>query len=338
MCQIMECVPNFSEGRDPQKIKTLVRTIQSVGGVNVLHVDSGYAANRTVITFAGKPELVVEAAFQAVKKAAGLIDMRFHSGEHPRFGATDVLPLVPVANISMEETIEWSMKLGRRIGEELGISVFCYENSADSEQRRSLALCRSGEYEGLAEKMKRPEWKPDFGPATLNARSGAVALGARPFLIAYNVNLKTTDVGIARHIAGKIRESGCVMPGENRKIRLPGELKKLRAIGWFIREYGMAQVAMNLLDYSVTSVHQAFETVAVHAEQMGIEVAGSELIGLVPLAAILDTGRYYARRQGKVPDSADELICFADRGLGLSQLSPFDPALRILEYRVVQAE
>ena len=295
----------------------------------------------------GEPEQVVEAAFQGAKMAARLIDMSKHKGEHPRFGATDVCPLVPIANISMVETVLYARKLAKRIGEELGISVYCYEFAATNEERRSLATCRSGEYEGLKEKFQKPEWKPDFGPDILNERCGATAVGARNFLIAYNVNLNTTSVRRANSIAFDVREAGRVvregdpMTGKivndanGEPLRIPGTLKKVRAIGWFIQEYGVAQISMNLTDITVTSMHHAFDEVVERARERGIRVTGSELIGVIPLQAMIDAGKYFLRKQERsvgIPDA--EIIKIAVKSLGLDELAPFDPKKRIIEYLI----
>ncbi len=347
MKQLIECVPNFSEGRDEKIIKQITDAIQAVDGIKLLNVDPGKATNRTVVTFVGEPEQVIEAAFQGAKMAAQLIDMSKHKGEHPRFGATDVCPLVPIANISMEETVVYARRLAKRMGEELGISVYCYEFAASSEERRSLANCRAGEYEGLKEKLQQPEWKPDFGPDILNERSGASAVGARNFLIAYNVNLNTTSVRRANSIAFDVREAGRVVRegdpltgkivnGENGEpVRIPGTLKKVRAIGWFIQEYGIAQISMNLTDITVTSMHQAFDEVVEKARDRGIRVTGSELIGVIPLQAMLDAGKYFLRKQQRstgIPDA--EIIKIAIKSLGLDELAPFDPKKRIIEYLI----
>ncbi|MDP2887514.1 MAG: glutamate formimidoyltransferase, partial [Bacteroidota bacterium] len=347
MQQLIECVPNFSEGRDEKIIRQITDAIQSVDGIKLLNVDPGKDTNRTVVTFVGEPEQVVEAAFRGAKMAAQLIDMGKHKGEHPRFGAMDVCPLVPIANISMEETVVYARRLAKRVGEELGISVYCYEFAAFSNDRQSLANCRAGEYEGLKEKLQKPEWKPDFGPVVLNERSGATAIGARNFLIAYNVNLNTTSVRRANSIAFDVREAGRVVRegdqvtgkivnDENGEpLRIPGTLKKVRAIGWFIKEYGVAQISMNLTDISVTSMHQAFDEVVERAHERGIRVTGSELIGVIPLQAMLDAGKYFLRKQQRsvgIPD--EEIIKIAVKSLGLDELSPFDPKKRIIEYLI----
>ena len=345
MKQLIECVPNFSEGRDLSFIKQITDVIESVKGIRLLNVDPGFATNRTVVTFVGEPELVVEAAFKAIERASELIDMRYHKGEHPRFGATDVCPLVPISNITMEETVEYARLLAKRVGEELNISVYCYESAAYEEKRQSLANCRAGEYEGVAEKMKTAGWQPDFGPSTLNARSGASAIGARNFLIAYNVNLNTTSVRLANSIAFDVREAGrtkrvgdpvtgkIVTDEHGEPVRIPGTLKKVRAIGWFIEEYGIAQISMNLTDITTTSIHQAFDEVCERARDRGIRVTGSELIGIIPLKAMLDAGKYFLQKQHRsvgIPDR--EIIRIAVKSLGLDELAPFDPDKRIIEY------
>lgn len=347
--KLIECVPNFSEGRDPATIKQITDQIESVEGVRLLDVDPGKATNRTVVTFVGSPEPVCEAAFRAAKKAAELIDMRKHKGEHPRFGATDVCPLVPVANITMEETVEHARKLARRIGEELGISVYCYEYAAKSEQRRNLAACREGEYEGLAAKLARPEWKPDFGPAALNARAGATAVGARDFLVAYNVNLNSTSTRRANAIAFDIREKGrkkrtgdpltgpVVKDAAGNEVWEPGSLKCVKAIGWFIEEYGIAQISINLTNLNVTPLHVAFDEVCKKAAERGIRVTGSELVGLVPLAAMLDAGRYFLKKQQRSTGVSDrELVRIAVKSLGLNDLYPFKPDEKIIEYAIAE--
>jgi glutamate formiminotransferase / formiminotetrahydrofolate cyclodeaminase len=334
MNKIIECVPNFSEGRDESIIQAIAAAIRSVEGVKLLHIDSGKAANRTVMTFAGAPEAVVEAAFQGIKKAAELIDMRLQTGEHPRIGATDVCPLIPISNVTMEETVEWSKKLGAKVGDPLSISTFLYENSASKPERRNLANIRIGEYEGLKKKLTLPEWKPDFGPSEFNPHTGATVIGARDFLIAYNVNLNTKDVTIAKKIAQTVRESGYLVTSPNgEKQRQTGLLKSLKAIGWFIEEFNCAQVSMNLTNIDVTSVHQAFETCSDIAQKYGAKVTGSELIGLMPKRVMMEAGLYFLQKKNEDIDVSEmEIINAGVEGLGLSDLSFFEPRERIIEY------
>lgn len=341
---LIECVPNFSEGRDPAVIEQITREIARVEGVLLLDVDPGKATNRTVVTFVGAPEPVLEAAVRAVKKAAELIDMSQHQGEHPRFGATDVCPLVPVANISMQETVELARRLARRIGDELGISVFCYEHAALRPERKNLASVREGEYEGLEARLKQPEWQPDFGPAVFNPKSGATAVGAREFLVAYNVNLNTTSTRRANAIAFDVREKGrqkldanseVVKDAEGNAVWVPGSLKCVKGIGWYIAEYGIAQVSVNLTDISVTPVHVAFDECSRAAQDRGVRVTGSELVGLIPLGAMLDAGRYFLEKQQRSTGVADsELIKIAVKSLGLNDLYPFKPKEKIVEYAI----
>ena len=332
--RIIECVPNFSEGRDMEIIKQITDVIGAVTGVRVLDVDPGNDTNRTVVTFAGEPEHVCEAAFRAVKRASELIDMAKHHGKHPRMGATDVCPLVPVSGITMEETIVYARELAKRIGEELSIPVYCYENAAFEEKRRNLANCRAGEYEGLKEKLADPGWKPDFGPAEFNEKSGATAVGARDFLVAFNVNLNTTSTRRANAIAFDVREKGRIVKNETgESVTVPGTLKYVKAIGWYIAEYGVAQISMNLTNISVTPVHIAFDEVCRKAEERGVRVTGSELVGMIPLNAMLDAGRYFLAKQKRslgVPD--EELIRIAVRSLGLGDINPFRHEEKIIEY------
>ena len=345
MKQLIECVPNFSEGRDMTVIKQITDEIERSEGVKLLDVDPGAATNRTVVTMVGEPEYVIEAAFRAVKKASEIIDMRKHKGEHPRMGATDVCPFVPVANISMEETVEYARKLAKRIGDELDIPIYCYENAAFTDERRNLANCRSGEYEGMSEKLKDPHWKPDFGPAKFNAGAGTTAVGARDFLVAFNVNLNTTSTRRANAIAFDVRErgrpkreggsaAGKILKDENGKnITIPGALKSVKAIGWFIEEYGVAQISMNLTNISITPVHIAFDETSRKAEARGIRVTGSELVGLIPLQAMLDAGKYFLRKQQRSAGVSDkELLKIAILSMGLDDLKPFDPKEKIIEY------
>ncbi|MCZ6652833.1 MAG: glutamate formimidoyltransferase [Planctomycetota bacterium] len=347
--QLIECVPNFSEGRDLNVIKQITDEIEAVEGVTLLDVDPGQATNRTVVTFVGSPEPVIEAAVRAVRKAAGLIDMSKHHGEHPRFGATDVCPLVPISNITMNETVQHARMLAQRLGEEAGITVYCYENAALSDQRRNLAVVRAGEYEGLKDKLAKPEWKPDFGPAQFNAKSGATAVSARDFLVAYNVNLNTTSTRRANAIAFDVREKGrkkregnpltgpIAKDDSGNDVWIPGSLKCVKGIGWFIEEYGIAQISMNLTNISVTPIHVAFDEVCAKAQARGVRVTGSELVGLVPLNAMLDAGRYFLKKQQRSAGIADrEIIKIAVKSLGLDELSPFDPDDKIIEYAIAQ--
>ena len=337
--RLVECVPNFSEGRNSHIIKQITGVIEETDGVCLLHVDSGKATNRTVVTFVGEPEAVCEAAFRAVKKASEVIDMSKHHGEHPRFGATDVLPLIPVSGITMEETVEWTRKLAKRIGETLQFPVYCYEHAAFSDERRNLACCRAGEYEGLKAKLAKPEWKPDFGPAQFVPKTGAIAVGARNFLIAYNINLNTTSTRRASAVAFDMREKGRKVKDENgHESWKPGLLKAVKGIGWYIEEYGVAQVSMNLTDITVTPMHIAFDTACTCAQARGLRVTGSELVGLVPLQAMLDAGRYFLMKQQRATGISDEeIIKIAVRSMGLDELTPFDPQQKIIEYKMAGA-
>jgi glutamate formiminotransferase/formiminotetrahydrofolate cyclodeaminase len=331
MPALIECVPNFSEGRDLEVIRKITARIESVEGATLLHVDPGKATHRTVVTFAGAPTAVVEAAFRAIATAAETIDMRRHRGEHPRMGATDVCPLVPISGISLEETAELARQLGERVGRELGIPVYLYEASQPDPARKNLSVIRSGEYEGLPKKLADSAWKPDFGPAEFNPRSGATVIGARDFLVAFNVNLNTTSTRRANAVAFDVRESGRGEPPRN----IPGTLKAVKAIGWYIEEYGIAQVSMNLTDLRVTPLHVAFDETCRAAEARGLRVTGSELVGLIPLASMLEAGRHFLRKQQRsIGVSERELIRIAVRSLGLADLTPFDPAQRIIEYRL----
>jgi len=345
--QIIECVPNISEGRDQHIIDEITAVVETVDGVKLLDVDPGKATNRTVITFVGEPELVIEAAFLLIKKASELIDMSKHSGEHPRFGATDVCPLVPIANISMDETIIYAHKLGERVGEELGIPGYFYENAAKKEDRKNLANCRAGEYEGLSKRLVDPNWKPDFGPAEfVKAKSsGVTAISARDFLVAYNINLNTTSTRRANAIAFDIRERGrvkregdgitgkIIKDDQGNPLSEPGTLKSVKGIGWYIEEYGIAQLSLNLTNISITPVHIAFDEACKKAEARGIRVTGSELVGLIPLKAMLDAGKYFLKKQERsLGVSQDELIKIAVKSLGLDDLKPFNPREKIIEY------
>jgi glutamate formiminotransferase/formiminotetrahydrofolate cyclodeaminase len=345
MKKLIECVPNFSEGRDMTIIKQITDIIESIDGIKLLDVDPGAATNRTVVTFVGEPEPVLEAAILGMKKAKELIDMRKQTGAHPRFGATDVCPLVPVSNITMEETVEWAHKLAKRAGEELNYPIYCYENAAQKPERKNLANVRSGEYEGLKKKLTDPNWKPDFGPATFVPETGATAISARDFLVAFNVNLNTTSTRRANAIAFDVRERGrvkregnpitgkIVLDDKGNKVMTPGSLKAVKAIGWFIEEYGVAQISMNLTNINITSVHKAFDEVNKSATARGIRVTGSELVGVMPLNAILDAGKHFLRKQNRsVGVSNEELIKIAVKSMGLDDLKPFNPRENIIEY------
>jgi glutamate formiminotransferase/formiminotetrahydrofolate cyclodeaminase len=341
---IIECVPNFSEGRNMEIIKQITHEIEQVEGVRLLDVDPGKATNRTVVTFVGHPLAVVEAAFQAIRKAGELIDMRTHTGEHPRMGATDVCPLVPISGITMEETVVFAKILAKRVGEELGIPAYLYEYAAPAGYRKNLADIRSGEYEGIAAKIIKPEWKPDFGPAIFNGRSGATVIGARDFLIAYNINLNTTSTRRANAVAFDIREKGRQKKDEKGKVVKdehgeavwePGLLKSVKAIGWYIEEYGIAQISVNLVNRNVTPLHVLFDTACERAAARGMRVTGSELVGLAPLQALLEAGKYFLRKQQRsVGVGEAELVRIAVKSLGLDELTPFDPQKKIIEYRL----
>ena len=347
MPALIECVPNFSEGRDLEVIRQITAAIESVEGAALLHLDPGRATNRTVVTFAGPPEPVVEAAFRAIARAAELIDMSRHRGEHPRMGATDVCPLIPISGIGMEETAELARRLGDRVGRDLGIPVYLYEAAQTDPNRKDLAVIRAGEYEGLPRKISDPAWKPDFGPAVFNPKSGATVIGARDFLVAFNVNLNTTSTRRANAVAFDLRESGrpkregdpltgkIVPDAAGNPVMVPGSLKAVKAIGWYIPEYGIAQVSMNLTNLKVTPLHVAFEEACRKAEARGLRVTGSELVGLIPKAAILEAGRYFLRKQQRsVGVTEAELVRIAVRSLGLDELAPFNPEERIIEYRL----
>lgn len=341
MRQIIECVPNFSEGNDLNIIQQITSQIETVEGVRLLNVDPGKATNRTVVTFVGEPEAVIEAAFRAIRKAGELIDMRHHTGEHPRMGATDVCPLIPVAGISMEETAAYARRLAQRVGEELELPVYLYEAAQPDKSRSNLSVIRAGEYEGFFKKIQLPEWKPDFGPAVFDAQRGATVIGARDFLVAYNINLNTTSTRRANAIAFDVREAGrvkrengkIVYDADGKPVNIPGSLKAVKAIGWYIEEYGIAQISINLTNLAITPIHIAFDEVCRKADARGVRVTGSELVGLVPLQALLDAGRYFlAKQQRSTGVSEKELIKIAVRSLGLDELSPFKPEERIIEY------
>ena len=343
--QLIECVPNFSEGVNMDIINAITNEISSVSGVKLLDVDPGKATNRTVVTFVGEPKDVIEAAVLAIKKAGELIDMSTHSGEHPRMGATDVCPLIPIANISMAETVKYAEELGQRVGEECGIPVYLYESAAKKADRKNLAVIRSGEYEGFEKKMQDPHWAPDYGPTTFNKRSGATVIGARDFLVAYNINLNTTSTKRANSVAFDIRENGrvkrsghpvsgpIVRDADGNAERVPGLLKTVKAIGWYIEEYGIAQISMNLTDINTTSLHKAFETTRECANKRGLRVTGSELVGLVPKKVLIDAGLFFLKQQNRsVAVSEEEIMHIAVKSLGLDELGPFDPKKKVIEY------
>lgn len=345
MQQLIECVPNFSEGLDMSVIHQITNEIESVEGIRLLNVDPGKATNRTVVTFVGNPQAVIDAAFLAIRKAGELIDMSKHKGEHPRMGATDVCPLIPIANISMEETAAWAQKLGERVGNELHIPVYLYEAAQKNKDRNNLSVIRAGEYEGFFKKIKLPEWKPDFGPTEFDAKRGATVIGARDFLVAYNVNLNTTSTRRANSIAFDVREAGrvkregdpingkIVTDAAGHPVSIPGSLKSVKAIGWFIEEYGVAQISMNLTNINITPLHIAFDEVCKKATERGIRVTGSELVGLVPLKSMLDAGRYFLQKQQRSTGvSEKELVKIAIKTMGLDELGPFKPEERIIEY------
>jgi glutamate formiminotransferase/formiminotetrahydrofolate cyclodeaminase len=354
MKRLIECVPNISEGRDNAKIRSIASVVEEVEGVKLLDVDPGKATHRTVITFVGEPEPVIEAAFRLIRKASELIDMRHHNGEHPRFGATDVCPLVPISGISLAETAEFAHRLGERVGKELGIPGYFYEAAARESKRTNLANCRAGEYEGLAKKLTDPNWKPDFGPSEFNEsvkRTGATAISARDFLIAYNVNLNSTSTRRANAIAFDIREAGRikregnpitgkkVLDANGEPVRIPGRLKAVKGIGWYIEEYGIAQISYNLTNISITSMHVAFDETCKAAEERGLRVTGSELVGLIPLKAMTDAADYFLRKQQRsLGISESEKIKIAVKSLGLDDLKPFDPDKKIIEYLLRQDE
>ena len=333
MVQLIECVPNFSEGNDLQIIEQITAEIERVEGVRLLNVDPGKATNRTVVTIVGEPAQVIEAAFYAIKKAGELIDMRVHKGAHPRMGATDVCPLIPIANISMEETAAYARQLAKRVGEELQIPVYLYEAAQPDKARNNLSVIRAGEYEGFFKKINEPQWKPDFGPAQFDAKRGATVIGARDFLVAYNINLNTTSTRRANAIAFDIREAGRNVEENGVKINMPGSLKFVKAIGWFIEEYGIAQISINLTNINETPVHIAFDECCRKAAERGIRVTGSELVGLIPLKAMTDAGKYFLKKQQRSTGvSEKELIKIAIKSMGLDELGPFKPEERIIEY------
>ncbi|PKK90833.1 MAG: glutamate formimidoyltransferase [Candidatus Wallbacteria bacterium HGW-Wallbacteria-1] len=344
MTKLIECVPNFSEGRDRKIIDSIAEAISSVQGVSLLDVDPGAATNRTVMTMVGEPEAVIEAAFQSIKRASELIDMTKHRGEHARMGATDVCPLVPVAGTTMEECAGYAEILGDRVGRELEIPVYLYEAAARRPERQNLANIRSGEYEGLSEKMRNPEWTPDFGPHDFNARSGATVIGAREFLIAFNINLNTRNKKLAHEIALDIREKGRFKRDENgsickdengQKITVNGAFREVKAVGWYIEEYQTAQISINFTNFRITPPHVVVEDVRRRAAEKGVVVTGCELVGLIPLEAMIEAGRYYLLLQNSSPAATDaDLVKLAIRSMGLEEINPFIPEEKIIDYRV----
>jgi glutamate formiminotransferase/formiminotetrahydrofolate cyclodeaminase len=347
MRKLIECVPNFSEGRDLEVIRQITDAIESVDGVSLLDVDPGASTNRTVVTFVGSPDAAVEAAFRGIKKAAELIDMRKHKGAHPRMGATDVCPFIPVSNISWEEAIACANKLGKRVGEELSIPVYLYERAAKNASRSNLSVIRAGEYEGFFEKIKGPAWKPDFGPSIFNEKSGATVIGARDFLIAYNVNLNTKAVRRANSVAFDVRENGRVktedgtlfgkpvLDASGEPVRIPGMLKHVKAIGWYVEEYGIAQISMNLTNIEETPLHVAFDACVESASKRGLRVTGSEIVGMVPKKCLIEAGRYFLRKQKWSEGASEEaLIDIAVRSMGLGELKPFDPNEKVIEFKI----
>jgi glutamate formiminotransferase/formiminotetrahydrofolate cyclodeaminase len=351
MQKLIECVPNFSEGRDQNVIRQITDAVKLLEGVSLLDIDPGASTNRTVVTFVGSPDAAVEAAFRAIKKAAELIDMRKHKGAHPRMGATDVCPFIPVSNVSWEEAVECARKLSQRVGEELKIPVYLYEKAAKDKSRSNLAVIRAGEYEGFFEKIKQPEWKPDFGPAVFNEKAGATVIGVRDFLVAYNANLNTKSVRRANSVAFDVREQGRVKTEDGtpsgkpvlglngEPVRIPGILKHVKAIGWFVKEYGIAQVSMNLTNIEETPLHVAFDACVEAAHKRGLRVTGSEIVGMVPKKCLVDAGRYFLRKQQWSEGvSEEELIDIAIRSMGLSELKPFDPNEKVIEFKIQSAE
>ncbi len=346
--KLMECVPNFSEGRDHAVLDAIAGAIRSVPGAVLLDVDPGADTNRTVFTLAGEPEAVVEAAFQAIKTAAGLIDMSKHQGEHPRMGATDVCPFIPISDMTMEECAVYARKLGKRVGEELGIPVYLYENAASKEEWRNLATVRSGEYEALPEKAKDPAWKPDFGPHAFNARSGATAIGAREFLIAYNINLNTRDKKKAHELALTIRESGkpardekgkLIRDENGNKVTIPGLFTHCKAVGWYIDSYNRAQISINLTNYKITPAHLVLEKVRELALAMGVQVTGSELVGLIPKKALVESGKYYLNRMNESTGIPEKMIMeTAIQSMGLAELGPFELDKKVIEYAIARKD
>ncbi|GIV43244.1 MAG: hypothetical protein KatS3mg035_0367 [Bacteroidia bacterium] len=346
--KLVSCIPNFSEGRNKEVIEAIAGAINRVEGVKLLDIDAGQSTHRTVYTFVGEPDKVIEAAFQAIKIASELIDMRKHKGEHPRMGAADVCPIVPIDGITIEECVEYAHQLAQRVGKELQIPVYLYEYAATADYRKSLAKIREGEYEGFAKKIQLPEWKPDYGPHTFNEKSGATVIGVRDFLVAYNVNLNTTSVKRANAVAFDVREIGRVKLDENgkkvldengREVRIPGKLKSVRAIGWYVEEYGFAQVSMNLTNIHIANLHDAFHACEESAFQRGLRVTGSEIVGLVPKKCLLDAAKFYLKKQNRSTGlSEEELIQFAIHTLGLNEIRPFDYKKKVIEYAIQEQE
>ena len=350
MSKLIECVPNISEGLDLNKINKIAKSVLNYEGVKLLNIDPGKATNRTVITFVGPPETIVDAAYSLISKAKELIDMRLHKGEHPRMGAVDVCPFIPISGISMKETDDLAHQLGKRVGSELLIPVYCYENAAKNKQRVNLANCRSGEYEGLKNKLRDVKWKPDYGPNQFNetvAKFGAVAIGARDFLVAYNINLNTTSTRRANSVAfdlreaGRVRREGGTLTGKiitdknGEPVREPGYFKNLKGIGWYIEEYGAAQISYNITNISTTPLHEVFSKTCERANRRGMRVTGSELIGLVPKKVLIDAGKYFLRRQKRsLAISERQIIHIACKSLGLNELSEFKPEERVIEYMI----
>ncbi len=351
MQKLIECVPNFSEGRDQGVIRQITDAIQSVEGVSLLDVDPGASTNRTVVTLVGSPDAAVEAAFRAIKTAAELIDMRKHKGAHPRMGATDVCPFIPVSNVTWEEAVACANRLGKRVGDELKIPVYLYEKAAKNKSHSNLSVIRAGEYEGFFEKIKQAEWKPDFGPGVFNEKSGATVIGVRDFLVAYNVNLNTQSVRRANSVAFDVREQGRIktqdgtpsgkpmLDANGEAIRIPGMLKHVKAIGWFVEEYGIAQVSMNLTNIEETPLHAAFDACCESAARRGLRATGSEIVGMVPKKCLVEAGRHFLRKQRWSEGvSEEELIDIAIRSMGLSELKPFDPKEKVIEFKIESAE
>jgi glutamate formiminotransferase/formiminotetrahydrofolate cyclodeaminase len=337
--RIVECVPNFSEGRNKDTVERISGAVGSVPGVELLDVDSGYDTNRTVYTFAGGPEAVLSAAYEAIKTGAELIDMSKHRGSHPRIGACDVCPIVPVSGVTMRECADLARRLAGIVADKLGIPVYLYENAAESERRRNLADVRAGEYEGIGDKLKDPEWKPDFGPAVYSdriKRTGVTVIGAREFLIAYNINIQSKDKSLASAIAGRIREKGVKVRGEDGKLTvIPGRLRHCKAIGWYVAEYKKAQVSVNLTDWHVTNMHHVYEAVNDEGKALGVRVTGSEIVGLVPLRALLDSGSFYLKKHDRAGEAGEgQIIEAAVLSLGLNDVATFDAAEKIIEYRL----